>query len=434
MIGFVTILVALVTGPHPVELAVGQGVTRVELRVDGRVAAVLTGPPWRAVVDFGPRVEPHELVAVALGGDGTEVGRCRQLVNLPRQAIEGDFVVERDERGRPRRARLVAGTASGLWPSAVRVTLDGRELPAWREGDWFDLPDMSRPGPRLLTAQMWLPDGETARVDLALGSAWGGEAVSELTAVPVVLDPGVPPLTMARAPRIRAEGVPLQVAAVERAGARVLLVRDRRSLPLLRELAARQERLDRVRLRSDELLQPVDLEPDQDGLRLVVPLPTRIVQGRLPVDLFPVTGWFRLRPGLLPWVVTHLESVDRDGQRLADAVAVAGLRAASGGNPRAVILVVDRAPEDVSGQEPEAVVRYLELLRVPLRVWSTDGKQRELDGWGRGEDVSSRRKLRRAAEHLEELLARQWVVWVHGQHLPGSIQLDDEAQGVRLLR
>jgi hypothetical protein len=50
------------------------------------------------------------------------------------------------------------------------------------------------------------------------------------------------------------------------------------------------------------------------------------------------------------------------------------------------------------------------------------------------EDVSSRRKLRRAAERLEGLLARQWVVWVHGQHLPASIQLADDQPGVRLVR
>ena len=423
MIGFVTILVALVTGPHPVELAVGQNVATVELRLDGRTTSVLSAPPWRVVVDFGSRIEPHELVAVALDDDGGEIGRCRQLVNLPRPPIEGELVVERDEGGTPRRARLAVGTATGLGPSLVRVTLDGRELSLLRGSDWYDLPDMSRSGPHLLTAQMWLPDGETARVDLALGGGWGGQATTELTAVPVVLDTGSAPLTIARAPRIRAGGVPLQVAAVERAGARVLLVRDRRSLPLLRELAARQERLDRVRPRSDELLQPVDLEPDRDGLQLVVPLPTRLGQGHMPVDLFPVLGWYRLQPGLLPWVVTHLESVDRDGQRLADAVAVAGVRAAGGGSPRAVVLLVDGTPEDASGQLPEAVRRYLELLRVPLRVWSTDGTQREVDGWGSAEDVSSRRKLRRAAERLEELLARQWIVWVQGRHLPASLQL-----------
>jgi len=434
VIEFVTILVALVTGPHPVELAVGRGVATVELRLDGRSVAVLAGAPWRSVVDFGPRVEPHELVAVALGEDGTEVGRCRQLVNLPRQAIEGDFVVERDERGTPRRARLVVGTSSGLWPSLVRVSLDGRELPGGREGEWVELPPMGRSGPHLLTAQMWLPDGETARVDLALGITWGGEAVSELTAVPVELEPGAPPLTVARAPRLRSGGAPLEVAAVERPGSRLLVVRDRRSLAFLRALGERQARLDRARPRSDELLQPVTLGPDDPGLRLVVPLPTRVGQGRLPVDLFPITGWYRLRAGLLPWVVTHLEGADRAGQRLADAVAVAGLRAAAGATPRAVILVVDSVPEDASGQDPDVVRRYLELIRVPLRVWSTDGSQRQLEGWGAVEDVSSRRKLRRAAERLEDLLARQRIVWVHGQHVPGSIQLAEDQPGVRLVR
>ena len=151
-------------------------------------------------------------------------------------------------------------------------------------------------------------------------------------------------------------------------------------------------------------------------------------------DSVQLLGAYAFLQGLLPWVVTHLESVDRDGQRLADAVAVAGVRAAGGGSPRVVVLLVEGTPEDASGQQPEAVRRYLELLRVPLRVWSTDGTEREVAGWGSAEDVSSRRKLRRAAERIEELLARQWIVWVQGRHLPASLQLDGDPEGIRLLK
>jgi hypothetical protein len=211
-------------------------------------------------------------------------------------------------------------------------------------------------------------------------------------------------------------------------------VRDRRSLPRLRELAVEQARLDRFRLRSDQVLKPEELDPGQGGLRLVVPLATRLVHGRLPVDLFPVTGWYRLPHGLLPWSVTHLQGVDGEGQRLADAVAVAGVRAAREASPRVVVLVVDGSPEDASGQRPESVRRYLQLLRVPLRVWSTGGTGRDLAVWGPVEDVSSRRKLRRAADRLEDLLERQWIVWVRGQHLPDSLRLTGDPPGVRLLR
>lgn len=123
-------------------------------------------------------------------------------------------------------------------------------------------------------------------------------------------------------------------------------------------------------------------------------------------------------------MLTHLTSPDRTGQRLADAVAVAGVRAAAGGTPRAVVLLLGPTAEDASGQQPSAVRRYLELLRVPLAVWSTSGVAGQVTTWHGVEDVSSRKRLRNAAERLEDLLDRQWVVWVDGHHLPSTITLE----------
>ena len=46
MIELITLFLGLLTGPHPVELAVGDAVATVELSLDGRQVARLEGPPW----------------------------------------------------------------------------------------------------------------------------------------------------------------------------------------------------------------------------------------------------------------------------------------------------------------------------------------------------------------------------------------------------
>jgi hypothetical protein len=56
---------------------------------------------------------------------------------------------------------------------------------------------------------------------------------------------------------------------------------------------------------------------------------------------------------------------------LADALAVAANRAASGSGPRAVLLVVDTDPADHSVQAPQAMRTYPSRLNVPLVVWCT---------------------------------------------------------------
>ncbi|MEM9598361.1 MAG: hypothetical protein AAGD06_29115, partial [Acidobacteriota bacterium] len=84
MVEFVTLFLGLTFGVHPVQLTVTGDPVRVELRLDADVVATLDEPPWRAQVDFGSRLTPHELEAVAIGSDGAELGRARQWLNLPR--------------------------------------------------------------------------------------------------------------------------------------------------------------------------------------------------------------------------------------------------------------------------------------------------------------------------------------------------------------
>ena len=99
--------------------------------------------------------------------------------------------------------------------------------------------------------------------------------------------------------------------------------------------------------------------------------------------------------------------------RFADAVAVAGIRAMTGAQRRAVVLVLSHKP-DASMHSPQAVRRYLAALGVPLFVWSPMGETpKAAAGWGEVEDVSSVHRLGLAVARLRRTLAEQRIAWVN---------------------
>jgi hypothetical protein len=136
-----------------------------------------------------------------------------------------------------------------------------------------------------------------------------------------------------------------------------------------------------------------------------------------------------------PWTLLlsfGVESAVPGPDRLADAVAVAGLKAAELGHRRAVVLLLGAAPGDDPSQitRPQAR-RYLERLRVPFEVWSLGGE--DAGPWGRARDVSTLNKLALAVRALARDLDRQRIVWVDGVHLPQEIALAPRASGLELL-
>lgn len=118
-------------------------------------------------------------------------------------------------------------------------------------------------------------------------------------------------------------------------------------------------------------------------------------------------------------------------QSLADAVAVAGLRAAADGCPRTVVLVVGREGTNHSGFRPAAVREYLKTLHVPLAVWSTEA-DKALTLWGEAVAAGGVSRLRKASRRMLKDLRLQWIVWVEGSHLPHEIELAENAKGIRL--
>jgi hypothetical protein len=135
----------------------------------------------------------------------------------------------------------------------------------------------------------------------------------------------------------------------------------------------------------------------------------------------------------MSWLATHIVSQQAavPGQSLAEAVAVAGLRAAAGGLPRVVVLVIGAKSPDYSWYRPRAVREYLRTLRVPLVVWSVE-ENPSTDPWGLTEEITGMGSLEKAARRLLESLEKQWIVWVEGRHLPYEIEIADNDLGIRL--
>jgi hypothetical protein len=143
---------------------------------------------------------------------------------------------------------------------------------------------------------------------------------------------------------------------------------------------------------------------------------------------------FQLTPDSLRWYLCEYRErpTYRLRQCLSDALAVAGVRVAAEGSRRAVLLIVDKHPEDHSEHSPGSVCGYLRSLQVPLFIWST--ARRQLDTpWGDAEPVSCFRGYKKVAGRLFDHLARQRVVWLNGSYLPDQIELTNRATGVELV-
>jgi hypothetical protein len=421
-IGFLTFLFGVISGIHPVEVSVAGPVAAIELQLDGVPVGRLTSPPWKWQVDLDQDLLPHELTARALDAGGAEVGRTRQWVNLPRPQADVTFVLEGDDLTRPSGVRLAWQTLVALPPPRLSLTLDGRRLAVDRKGR-AALPPLDPAVPRVLSAELDFGPGIETRRDLVF-SAEGSETFTELTAIPVR---GALPEPRGMQGWFRSNGTPLHPLAVEDEGDQVVIVADIRAHLLLRPVVGQLKRKEGLGMGR--------------GLRLLSTMPVRKAGASGgDVDLFDYfyfTDSQRHRE--LQVLVHQLDGWDavwsRRRQRLADAVAVAGLKASAGNRPRAVVLVLGPDPIDESQHDPTMVRRYLAALRVPLHVWSAvpPAESKVAVRWGEAENVSSRDGLAQAIERLHADLASQRIVFFEGLHLPQTIQLTDAAApGVEL--
>jgi len=437
MVTFLSLFLWLMTDIHPVKVAVDPGVASVEISLDGEIRGVAIAPQWEIECDFGQRLRPHRLEAVARGEAGEELGRAVQFVNLPRARAEVNIVFEGGTPEAPTMLRVITENAERLQPLAVFVTFDGLMLRASGDGR-FELPAYDPRQTHIVSAEGFFPEGVTARRDVIFSSTYGGRVATELTAISVMIDKKRELAAEEVQGLLRAGGKPVTVAAVDRQGGRVYLVRDNGTWPALwntgrlidrRDMASRRAYMKELVRKAEKNAWVEEISPENDRFYLVVPNPT----DSHGLALFSVLQPFSIKGWGLPWLSTHISSPKASvrGQRLSEAVALAGLRAAADGCPRAVVLVLGEESVDESWHRPAAVREYLRALRVPLAVWSPE-RNLPSGPWGEVETVDGVGGLNQASRRLLKGLRRQRIVWVEGLHLPHEIELTDNDKGIRL--
>jgi hypothetical protein len=438
VIAFQTLLLGLAFGVQPVKLMVAPQVRSVEVRLDDVTIGVLAGEPWTIWCDLGGSPHPHELVAIARDGSGKEIGRARQWVNMPRPSAEATLLLERGPQpGQVVAARLAWNDAKGTEPRTVAVTLDGKALTV-KDPRRFEVPPCDPKQAHILTAELLFPEGRTARTDAAFGGDIGEEAQSELTGLPVVLEPGN---DLPAPPDFQGcfwEGdAPLRVLGVERAPFDVGIVLDQKVRAVLaREYGERGVDLQYPgRTRQASQLLVFDPAGHNDNrLFIVFGVPELFygIDGSEHV-LFPAYmpmefSTFKFRARLANLVAGP---IPLGAQTLADAVASNGALVAASNRPRAVVLLLAGSPRDGSAISPAAARAYLKDMHVPLLVWALL-RGADTDGWGTAEDVSSGSRMDQAAKHLRDQLRQQRIVWLEGAHLPQRIRLAEGVRGVHL--
>ena len=421
MISFVSLFLALTTGVQPVEVAVTLPITAVEIRLNGTPVGRLAGNPWVLNCDFGPDLRPQELVAIGYGADGAELERIRQWINLPRQPAEADLILEPAAAGDRLAARLIWRSLQYAEPKTVQFLLDGQPQ-AGATLDRVVLPALELDKVHVVSAEVTFSERVGLRVERGFGGEYGTDATTELTAVPVLLARGqqIPPLSKLSGWLIKG-GELLRVLAAETGPAKIILVVDSNA----RELVKRW-RLQRILPRwPSGSTAPLG---QGDRLHLLWPVARTVELPEAATDLFPLSPPLSTRDGELPWMIaaSTIPPGEYGPQRLADAVAGAGVHAVAGNYRRAVVLAIGGKLEDHSQQSSVEMARsFLADLRVPLLVWrlGIESAKAESTPWGEARPITSLKDLGEAAAELQKTLDRQRILWVEGRHLPQTIQL-----------
>ena len=433
MIAFVTLLLGLISGGYPIEVTVSGPVAAVEFTLDGAPAGRIEGPPWQARIDLGSDLRPRTLTAHALDAEGREIAQVTQWLNLPRPPAEVDIVLENGLDGSPVAAQLTWHNVSGVQPASIGLTLDGLPLPVGgKDGAGrVPMPVRDLKALHILTAELWFPPGLTARKDVVFGGEYGSEVSTELTAVPVRVKKGtsLPGLESLQG-WFSADGQPLAAAALEDGPGKVVFVQVPAGSAVLRHLLPGRRRQS-IDLFKNELRLAAD-----DRVRFLSLAPAAYRESRVPSQLFDMSTELTSRDGGVLWFLTKkqmLKRSDKEGLRIADAVAVAGLQATAENHRRAVVLIVGEVP-DSSRYDPATVRRYLESIRVPLFVWSLYGPDAPAArAWGQAEDISTLENLGKAVSRLRAEMASQTIIWLEGRYLPQAVTLTPAAKGVELV-
>ena len=426
MIEFVTLFLGgVIAGSAGVQLMVDREVATVEIRLDAEAVATLRGAPWEVEVDFGEEPAPHLLEAIAFAADGSELDRARQWINLAPQQAEVSILLDHDRGADGVEARLSwHSVTEESEPLGVSAFFD--DLPLEVENPRvIPLPSYDPERLHHLRVELEFSGSLRSVVEIAFGGGLGEEVDTELTAYPVSLAErsDLPPID-AMQTWFHARGERLPVHAVEKGLAEIVVVRDQAAQRILERLMTWRSRKPRLPILAKD-----------HRLRFVGAGPALLRREDSPLVVFPRSPEVRDRSRGLMHTLGSVQLPDStDEQRLADAVAVAGLFAHQSGRRRAVVVITTSDPTDASQFKPEQVRRYLRGLGVPLFVWNPQRGASEAGGWGAAVNISSDGRLSRAYQQLTRVLDRQRIVWLNGLHLPQTIALSPEVEGVEAAR
>jgi hypothetical protein len=274
------------------------------------------------------------------------------------------------------------------------------------------LPRLDVNQPHVLAASMQFEDGFISRRELVIGGGVGDTADAPLTPVVVRQSGRAAPANPSGC--FTSGGSPVRVSAVEKGEAHVIVVLDPDPRDAQRALDPRL---------SPGMIGPGKIDarhlislPSDTWLQLLWPLAERYkTTSNSSSVMFPPSRFIDAGSAGLMWLLTRAYSgrFDENAPRLfADAAGVAGLDSITGGNRRAVVVVLDHQ-SDSSSHDPASIRSYLSAIGVPLYVWSVTGPRPELQSqWSRIDDISSPAKLKAAADRLRADLETQRVAWL----------------------
>jgi hypothetical protein len=406
---FLSLFLGLTAGSHMVELQVAPGVHTVRILLEKRPVAVLQQPPWRATIDFGPLIVPGELVAIGYDASGNEVARASQLVNVPRPVAEFNITLQNDAAGVPATAQFKWEHLVGAKAASATLIVDGKPVPLDKSGAIARLPRLDMKRPHVIAGEMKFEDGFVTRRELVVGGEVTDTAEAEMTPI-AVRQTGAAPANPGDC--FTSGGSPVRVAAVENLPATVIFVLDPDPDDPLRKL---NPQLGGGLLQRMEVRHLFALEAGT-VMRILFPMAERHrTTNKSTTELFPPSNDVRSDEGGLLWFLTRPYEKSFDPavpRQFTDAVGVAGLNAITGAHRRAVVLVLS-SRADASAHSVVSVRKYLASIGVPLFVWSPTAPRPEMrDTWGQIDDISSRAKLKIAADRLRAELASQRVAWV----------------------
>lgn len=428
VLAFGSLFLGLVRGPNTVELMVGQPITQVEIRLDGREVGTLQQAPWRLEVDLGPELLPHLLEAVGRDETGRRVASVQQRVNLPRPPAEVEVLLRRDSSGAVTGARLKWQMRTWQRPRRIVAELDGAPVQVDPAGEvaW---PPASAGSVHLFRVALEFAEGVSASREVAFGADLAEEAGNVLTGMVVRARRGSTPAPAEMGRLIQVRDAPARVVGVEEGPATIVVVADPQAHDAWWQVIWRVA--SKFRNQDDILV------PGEDRVVAVSPAP--IIQGTPGSrvnEVFPLTNHERIHADSLlrVFATRPLPLVDATQARLSKAVAVAGVVAAGGNQRRIVLLVLGAAAPASDDLDVASARRFLRALQVPLVVWSPIKTVARAAGnsWGEIADVSSVGNLYKADHALQRELSHQRVVWIEGDHLPQEVSLAATAVDLRL--